>query len=173
MTKIVNKCWNIIEIIAHAVLAFLFGLVHKELKDEAFAAFMQFVKFGLVGVTNTFVCYAINILSLFGLQKAGLFPRYDYLIAQFIAFVLSVAWSFYWNNKLVFVEKEDGHRVWWKTLIKTYIAYSFTGVFLNSFLLWIWVEVLNISKVIAPLINIVFNVPLNFVINKYWAYKEN
>ncbi|MBE5924477.1 MAG: GtrA family protein [Lachnospiraceae bacterium] len=133
--------------------------------------FRQFLKFGMVGVTNTIVSYLLNMLTLFCFQYAGLFKRFDYLFAQFIAFVLSVAWSFFWNNKFVFKERDEEKRVWWKTLIKTYIAYSFTGIFLNSILLWIWVEVFQISKIVAPLLNIAFNVPINFLLNKYWAFK--
>ena len=168
---IASKCWNIIEIIAHSVLSFLFKLVNKELTDDIFDAFMQFVKFGLIGVTNTVLSYVINVVALLGFQKAGMSPKYDYLVAQFVAFVISVSWSFYWNNKLVFKEEDSGQRVWWKALIKTYISYSFTGIFLNSVLSWMWVTLLNISKLIAPLINLVVSVPINFLINKFWAFK--
>lgn len=171
MTKVAGKCWNIILIITHAVLGVFFKLMHKELADETFASFMQFVKFGLIGVTNTLLSYAINVAALFGFQKMGMSPKYDYLVAQIVAFVLSVAWSFYWNNKLVFKEDESGQRVWWKALIKTYISYSFTGIFLNSVLSWIWVSLFHISKFIAPLINLVIGVPINFLINKFWAFK--
>ena len=171
MPKVIGKCWNLIEFIAHAVLSVFFRIIHKELSDETFAAFMQFVKFGLIGVTNTVLSYVINVIALISFQKMGMSPKYDYLVAQFVAFVLSVAWSFYWNNKLVFKEDESGQRVWWKALIKTYISYSFTGIFLNSVLSWIWVSIFHISKFIAPLINLVVSVPINFLINKYWAFK--
>lgn len=165
------KCWSIIEAIAHAVLSAFFKLIHKELTDEIFAAFMQFVKFGLIGVTNTILSYAINVVALYGFQRAGMSPRYDYLVAQFVAFVISVAWSFFWNNKLVFKEEESGKRVWWKALIKTYISYSFTGIFLNSVLSWIWVTLFHVSKYVAPLFNLIISVPINFIINKFWAFK--
>ena len=165
------KCWNIIEKIAHALLGFFFKIIHKELTDEIFAALMQFVKFGLIGVTNTVLSYTINVVALLSFQRLRMSPKYDYLIAQFVAFVISVAWSFYWNSKFVFKEEESGHRVWWKALIKTYISYSFTGIFLNSVLSWLWVTLFHISKLIAPLINLVINVPVNFFINKCWAFK--
>ncbi|MCR5700811.1 MAG: GtrA family protein [Lachnospiraceae bacterium] len=131
---------------------------------------MQFVKFGLIGVTNTVLSYAINVIALLSFQRTDMSSNYDYLIAQLVAFVLSVAWSFYWNNKLVFKE-ESGQRVWWKVLIKTYISYSFTGIFLNSVLSWIWVKLFHISKLVEPLINLVISVPINFLINKFWAFK--
>jgi len=88
-----------------------------------------------------------------------------------IAFILSVLWSFYWNNKMVFVKEEGQQRNLWKALIKTYISYSFTGLFLNSALLVLWVDVLHISEFVAPIVNLLISVPLNFIINKFWAFK--
>ncbi|MCR4902230.1 MAG: GtrA family protein, partial [Butyrivibrio sp.] len=79
--------------------------------------------------------------------------------------------SYYWNNKMVFTKEEGAERVWWKALIKTYISYSFTGLFLNSVLLILWVQVLGISEFIAPIINLLVSVPINFIINKFWAFK--
>lgn len=166
-----SKLWNIVETIVRAVLKVLFKIVHKELTEEVFAAFMQFVKFGIVGVSNTLISYVLYALSLLAFQKLGILPRADYLVAQVIAFVLSVLWSFYWNNKMVFVLKEGEKRSLWKALIKTYISYSFTGLFLNSILLILWVQVCHMSEFIAPIINLLISVPLNFLINKFWAFR--
>ena len=58
-------------------------------------------------------------------------------------------------------------------MIKTYISYSFTGLFLSSILLVLWVQVLGISEFIAPIINLLISVPLNFIINKFWAFKKS
>jgi putative flippase GtrA len=106
------------------------------------------------------------------MQRFGILSGYDYLVAQLVAFLLSVLWSFYWNNKFVFAQKEGGQRSVIRTLIKTYISYSFTGLFLNTILLYLWVDVLNISEFVAPLINLIISVPLNFLINKFWAFKS-
>ncbi len=165
--------WNGIEKIVRIVLKFVCRLLHKELSDATFDAFMQFVKFGIVGVSNTVISYILYAGSLFLFQRFGIFPKGDYLIAQVIAFILSVAWSFYWNNKMVFVKEEGKERSLWKSLLKTYVSYSFTGLFLNSILLILWVQVLHISEYIAPIINLLVSVPLNFLINKFWAFKSN
>lgn len=166
-----NTCWKWIEKIAYIVLRVMFRVIGKELSDEAFRAFMQFVKFGIVGVSNTAISYVLYVCSLWLFKKVGVLPRADYLVAQAIAFILSVLWSFYWNNKMVFVQQEGQERVWWKALLKTYVSYSFTGLFLNSILLVLWVQILGISEFIAPLINLLVSVPLNFIINKFWAFK--
>jgi len=163
--------WKIIEKIAHFFLALFFRILHRELTDEVFQTFMQFIKFGLVGVTNTVVAYAIYATSLMLLRKAGMFPNYDYIIAQTLGFVLSVPWSFFWNSRLVFKLEEGEKRPWFPALVKTYISYSFSGIILNNVLLVLWIQVLGISAFIAPIINIFVSVPINFIINKLWAFK--
>jgi len=163
--------WSIIEKIAHFFLSIFFRIIHKELTDEIFQNFMQFIKFGLVGVTNTVVAYLIYAVSLTLLRKGGVFPKYDYVIAQTLGFVLSVPWSFFWNSRLVFKLDEGEKRPWFPALIKTYISYSFSGIVLNNVLLVLWIQVLGISAFIAPIINIFVSVPINFIINKLWAFK--
>lgn len=149
----------------------VFKLFGKSLSEEMFVSFMQFIKFGIVGVSNTVVNYFIYVVSLFVFKKTGILPKSGYLAAQGVAFALSVLWSFYWNNKVVFRVEEGSERIIWKALLKTYVSYSFTGLFLNSILLILWVQVFHISEFIAPVINLVFSVPLNFIMNKLWAFK--
>lgn len=166
-----NILWNFVEKVVYAVVHFLFSIVGKELSDETFDAFMQFVKFGIVGVSNTVISYLIYVVSLIAFKKFGWFSTYDYLVSQGVAFILSVLWSFYWNNKMVFTVQEGQKRNIWKALLKTYISYSFTGLFLNSILIVLWVRVLGISEFLAPIINLLISVPTNFLINKFWAFK--
>lgn len=52
------------------------------------------------------------------------------------------------------------------TLVKTYLSYGFIGIILNNILPWLWIGVFGISKYVAPLINLIISVPLNFIINK-------
>lgn len=171
MQNIGTKLWGVIEKIAHTVLGIFFKLFGKSLSEETFAAFMQFVKFGIVGVSNTVISYVLYAISLLSFQKAGVFPKIDYLLAQIIAFILSVLWSFYWNNKMVFVLEKGKERSLWRALLKTYVSYSFTGLFLNSILLFLWVQIVGISEFVAPIINLLVSVPLNFIINKFWAFR--
>ena len=130
---------------------------------------VQFVKFGLVGVTNTAVSYVINILVLKLLQPYHL--PWDYVAGNVVAFVLSVLWSFYWNNKYVFRKGEGQTRNLGKALLKTYVAYGLTGIVLANVLSWVWINVFGISKYVAPLINLVISIPLNFIVNKFWAFR--
>lgn len=171
MTGIGRILWNLIEKAARFCFRLLCGLLKRECSIEAEEAFLQFVRFGLVGVSNTVVNYVIYAASLMLLQSAGLLKDCDYLAATGIAFVLSVLWSFFWNNKYVFAVKEGGKRSLLGTLLKTYVSYSFTGLFLNSMLMVFWVQVVHISEYIGPIFNLLISVPINFLINKFWAFK--
>lgn len=168
-----NKIWMIIENIIVFFLTKLFKLCGKELSKKTTHGIMQFFKFGVVGVSNTIISYIIYAASLLVLRKFEILQSTNYIVAQVIAFVLSVLWSFYWNNRLVFTIGEGEQRSIWKALLKTYVSYSFTGLFLNTILLVLWVHILGVSEFIAPILNLLISVPLNYVINKYWAFKTN
>ena len=131
----------------------------------------QFVKFGIVGFSNTIIGYLIYCVTLQFLRLVGWFQSTDLYIAQFMMFVLSVLWSFYWNNKKVFVLEDGATRNIWKALIKTYLTYAFTSLILAEFLLFIFVTYCGMSEYIAPIVILVVTVPLNFLIQKYWAFK--
>jgi putative flippase GtrA len=129
------------------------------------ALFLQFIKFGIVGLSNTAISYGIY---------AGLvyFSVY-YITANVIAFVVSVFNSFFWNNKYVFTKNKDAKRSMGKVIAKTFIAYGFTGLVLANILLYLSVNIAGISKYIAPLFVLTVTVPLNFVLNKFWAFKNS
>ncbi len=158
--------WSAFESILKFVV---FRVLHIKMQEDTWDKFIQFVKFAMVGFSNVIVSYGVYLIFFALFQIAGILPNADYLIAQLIGYVLSIFWSFYWNRKYVFANTQD-NAPWYQALIKSFIAYSFTGVFLNSVLSFVWVEMVGIPKVIAPVINLVINVPVNFVMNKFWAF---
>ena len=95
---------------------------------------------------------------------------WDYFAANITAFILSVAWSFFWNNKYVFTAREGEKRDIPSALLKTYVSYALTGLVLANILSYIWIDVIGISRFIAPLFNLVISVPVNFLLNKLWAF---
>ncbi len=131
--------------------------------------FIQFIKFGLVGVSNTVVSYLLNIATLFLMQP--LHTNYDYIAGNLVSFFLSVLWSYYWNRRFVF-RQTDKSASSKGTLLRTYISYGFTGVILNNVLSTFWIHTLGMSKYIAPLLNLIISVPINFLLNKFWAFKD-
>lgn len=105
------------------------------------------------------------------LSKTGI--KIDYIIANVISWLLSVLWSFYWNNKFVF-KKEDGEkRNIWAALFKTYVSYGFTGLILNNILLVLWISVLHMNKMIAPIINLIINIPITSSLTRYGHLARN
>lgn len=149
---------------------------------------LQIIKFGLVGVVNTLVSYiTYSVLFHFGVPP---------LICNIPAFIISVFVSFLLNSRFVFKNDDSKEkRKWWQVLIKSYISYSFTGLFLAEVLTALWLNVIHIEKYIAfllpflakfnfsltavelagylaPIMNLVISIPINFILNKFWAYKQ-
>lgn len=148
----------------------------------------QFIKFGLVGVSNTLISEGVYCVLVF----------FDvpYLLALFCGFILSVLNAYYWSNKYVFkADPEKAERVWWKVLLKTYVAY-FWGFIVSAVLLVFWVDIVGLSaymgglagmfaergfpqldadflgETLAAGINLLITVPMNYFVNKLWAYKD-
>ena len=127
--------------------------------------FKQFIKFGIVGAINTILSYVIinSCYYLLNLHEQ---------ICNIIAFVITVFISFMLNSRFVFKEEEEKQN-FWKQLIKVYASYSITGLFLTAILLYLEEEVLGIQHYIATFINLIVTVPINFILNKFWAYKNH
>ncbi len=142
---------------------------HLDASGETASSLLQFIRFGIVGVSNTLVSYALNVLVLFLMRP--LEADWDFIAGNVVAFLLSVLWSFYWNSRFVFTMQDGEKRSVPKALLKTYISYGFTGIVLNNLLGWFWIQTVGLSKFIAPLINLIISVPLNFLISKFWAFR--
>lgn len=158
-------------------------------KNSKLAALWQFVKFGMVGAINTILSYLIYNFCYYVLHSGV-------HVANLVGFIITVFIAYLLQSRFVFKQDESSEkRVWWKVLIKTYISYSFTGLFLTELLLLLWLNVLNISQYLggvcewlagfgavfqpedlaaslAPLLNMVITIPTNFFINKFWAYRQ-
>lgn len=126
--------------------------------------FLQFIKFGLVGVSNTLVAWACYYFFLWVNEDL-------YIVGSVVGGIVSIANAFYWNDKYVFKSNNNDWKSKLKRLGRTYISYSGTSV-LGVLLLWAEVSFFGISKILAPPINLLITVPLNFLINKYWTFSN-
>lgn len=156
---------------------------------------LQFIKFCIVGLSNTIICEGIYVVLLF----LGV----HYLAANIIGNLISILNAYYWSNKYVFKAEEGEKRVWWKVLLKTYATYGFS-MLLSAGLLVFWLEIVQLeqfmgpvltllanlgvldllssvgivleakilAEILAAMINLIITIPLNYVINKYWAYRK-
>ena len=67
---------------------------------------LQFIKFGLVGVSNTVISYLVEMLGYYVLFKnAGWLEPAKVFVVTALAFVISVTNSYYWNEKYVFADE--------------------------------------------------------------------
>ena len=162
--------WNLIIRPIHFFYIIVNKLLKKEYTKDSWQAFEQFIKFSIVGLSNTLLSYLINIGVLKLLESFKV--SWDFYVANIVAFVITVIWSFYWNRKYVFHSNKRNGMAIFAELMKTFMAYAFTGLLLANVLSYVWVELLSISKYIAPLINLIISVPTNFLINKFWTFKE-
>lgn len=129
----------------------------------------QFIKFGLVGVSNTVISLGITygIIFLCHSLNANVGENWLVFAASLVGFVVSVLNSYYWNNKYVFKKTKSGH-LW--PLLKSYICYGSTWL-ISYVLTYVFVNLMGISVVLVPVLSMVITIPLNFFMNKFWAFK--
>ena len=125
---------------------------------------IQFIKFGIVGFSNTIISYAVYFFCVW----IGM----HYQLANIVGFIISVLNAYYWSSRFVFVKQTGEERGLFSSLIKTFVAYSFTGIVLNAIFLWLLIDKMALSEYIAPLLILLITVPLNFILNKYWSFKS-
>ena len=131
MDRLINWLWHLVEVIFLGCIRILEKLLGKQIPEKTVQVLLQFVKFGIVGVSNSLINYLSYVASLLLFRKLYWFVAADFLAAQIVAFVLSVLWSYYWNNRYVFAGEAEKNTSWVATLTKTFVAYSFTGLILK------------------------------------------
>lgn len=161
MKKAAATVWQIIDNVIRAVLKLLMRATGRELTEPVLQRISQFVKFGIVGVMNTMISFIVYYIFV-------LISNELYLIGSVAGFVMSVLNAFYWNSNYVFQKSDEKLR----TLIRTFIAYG-SNLLIGTFMLWLLVDKCGLSLFIAPMINLMITVPLNFLLNKFWVMKKS
>lgn len=85
----------------------VFDKVGKECPESLKKSLVQFIKFGIVGVSDTVISYLLYLGTLILLKRLSILPEMDYLVAQAVTLSLSAQWFFYWNDKKVFKLDEN------------------------------------------------------------------
>ncbi|MCI9189430.1 MAG: GtrA family protein [Lachnospiraceae bacterium] len=125
----------------------------------------QFLKFGMVGAVNTVLSYLITNACYYG------FHLHEQ-ICNLISFVITVLISYLLNSRFVFRQQDGNRQPWYRALAKVYASYALTELVLMGILLFIQERLLGIPHFIATFLNLCITVPLNFVLNKFWAYRK-
>ena len=124
------------------------------------SSIIQFLKFSLVGLSNTVITYCVYcILISIGMQ---------YIFSYIVGFFVGMINSFFLNGKYVFPGKNKKSQL--GTFTKMVTVYFVIGIILGNIILFGLVEKLCFSKYFAPVIVLLFTTPLNFLLNKYWAF---
>ncbi len=150
---------QIFEKLVRTIVGAFLKLFGRELTEKQLQAFMQFVKFCLVGVSNTAISLAVYYIFI-AINKEL------YFVGNTVGFVVSVLNSYFWNSRFVFKKKDEKG----KTIIKTFLAYG-TNLAIGTALLYMFVDIWRLSEIIAPLFNLIITIPLNFMLNKFWVMR--
>ncbi len=115
-------------------------------------------------MSNTLISLSVYWLCFYLLHM-------QYQLSNLLAFVVSVTNAYFWNSKYVFKSKEKREgKECIKTYGRTFLSYGSTYI-LSALLLYLWVERLHISEGLAPMINLLVTIPLNFFLNKKWVFR--
>ncbi len=155
----------------------------KALVIKLYSRYHQFIRFGVVGLSNFLVSVIVYriVLAVFGLfpeahNSSNVIVAFifgtdgvDYTIANVFAFVISVLNAYILNRLWVF--KREAKKTAKGSSLRFYLSYISTFL-LTILLSFLWVEFFHISKEVIPFINVIITTPLNFLLSKYFAFRE-
>ncbi|MBN2878206.1 MAG: GtrA family protein [Clostridia bacterium] len=125
----------------------------------------QFISFGFVGVLNTLIYLVIYYIFVFINPKL-------YIVGGAVGFIVSVINAYYLNSRFVFNDSSEAPKDRETSrIVKTFVAYGCTFL-LSTGLLYIMVDIIGIDEKLVPILNLFVTVPLNFVLIKFWALRN-
>ncbi len=120
----------------------------------------QFIKFGFIGLLNTFVdliAYIFFTRILF----------WHYLLAAFLAFVIAATSSFILNSYWTFVIQDHLKQRYLK-----FFLVALGGLCLTELFLYILVDKFFWFDLWAKIFTVLIVVNWNFFLQKYWTFKK-
>jgi len=121
---------------------------------------IQFLKFGIVGISNTLITALTIWLFLKVLHCSDYF-------ANFTGYILGLINSFIWNRKWTFESKTKVSATLFKFIATFAISYLFQ---LGN--LYLLLHYTHIDPYFCQLLSIVVYTILNFVLNKTYTFKN-
>lgn len=120
---------------------------------------LQFVKFGIVGVSNTLLTFAIYtvLLKVFGVW---------YLLASAIGFAAGAVNGFLLNRRWTF----RGHVGDARTPLRWAVVQG-AGLGLNEALLYLWVDGIGLDKLLGQAFAIAVVTTTTFLANRAWTFR--
>lgn len=118
----------------------------------------SFIKFLMSGGANTAITYFIYILLL---------NIFSYQESYTMAYVFGVVLAFVLGRFFVF----NSHRG-----VRSFILFPLVYLvqyFVSMVILWVWIERLNYSDSVAPLVAILITVPITYVLSRFVFVKPS
>lgn len=133
---------------------------------------IQFIKFGLVGVSNTLLSLAVSYAVmglLYWLLDVPMTAMWSANVGTVLGYVAGVCNSYFWNSRYVFKDgrEQDGR----KAFAKMFLCYGVTFL-LSLGIVNVCNNILHIPAWLTPPLRLIITVPLNFIANKLWAFKD-
>ena len=122
---------------------------------------VQIFKFGIVGGIATIIDLIIYYICFNYL-------KINPLIANIISFCIAVIYNYLASIKWVFIVDENKSK---KKLFIEFMIFSILGLLLTEFLLFIFINKLSLSKMIAKIIATVVTMIFNFITRKLFLEK--
>lgn len=123
-------------------------------------ALRQFIKFSMVGVSNTTVDFVLFTLLT---RVVGL----HYLGANVFSFSVAATWSYFANRTWTFRDRSARIR----SQFPKFALVSGVGLFLTSGLLFLFVDILHVYDLLAKALAIGIVLFWNFLVNRYWTFR--
>jgi putative flippase GtrA len=121
--------------------------------------FLQFLKFGIVGVSNTLIFFAVYTLLL---KAFGVW----YVAASGIGFAVGAVNGFLWNRAWTF----KGHVGDALTPVRWFVVQA-SGLLLNLGLVYLFVDGVGLGELIGQAVTIVIVTLVTFFANRAWTFR--
>lgn len=131
---------------------------HPEIQKRP--AVRQFVKFAIVGASNTIVDFSVFLFMRRVLHL-------HYLEANFLAFSVAAPWSYIFNRTWTFRDKNP--RI--HTQFVKFFLVAVVGLGLTSFFLYVFIGLLDLYDVVAKVLVIALVLFWNFLANRRWTFR--
>lgn len=130
------------------------------MKGSLFEEFFKFVKFGITGVMNTVVDFAVfMLLSYLGLN-AYLAQTVSYSCGMLNSYIVNRSWTF-----------KGSDRFFSRQMIRFIIA-NLLLLLCSVVLLWVFTEKMSFSKIVAKLFATAIIMAVGFIVNRVWVFKK-
>lgn len=154
------------------------SILEKIYQTKMYKKYGQFLQFCIVGGTNFLVSSIVFWVVVF------LFRQYPPLrfsadiledatikaqIASVLAFIISVLNAYILNKIWVF--RKEAKKTHKGSVVRFFTSYGLT-FFLSLFLVWFWMNVFHLPDVVVPFLNVLITTPLNFLLSKFFTFRE-